>query len=194
MTPNDAKLAASILRQLASDLFDQAVMSNLTRPLYVERLVTHLLGQRWRFVGGEWGGWDIERDDAAKIEVKQSAARQTWSERPDRKGKQTLPIFDIRERSGYYADGGTRWVATPGRHADLYVFAWHPGYDPLESVDHRDPAQWQFYLLPASVLPPTKSIILSRIKKLGACGADHATIATSVDHHLPVAAAPGRMG
>lgn len=177
-------LSASIVQQLASDLFDQPVMSNLTRPLYVERLVTHLLGPRWTFVGGEWTGWDIERDDAVRVEVKQSAARQIWSDRPKRVGKPTLPIFDIRERSGYYSDGGTLWVATRGRPADLYVFAWHPLYAPKESVDHRDPAQWEFYVLTASALPPTKSITLSTIKKLRACEADHVTLATSVEHQL----------
>jgi hypothetical protein len=180
---HDATIAASIVQRLASDLFDQPVMSNLTRPLYVERLVTHLLGPRWCFVGGEWGGWDVERGDD-RIEVKQSAARQTWSERPGRIGKPTPPIFDIKERSGYYADGGTRWVGTRGRPAELYVFAWHPGYAPKESVDHRDPALWQFYILPASALPPTKSITLSKIEKLGACKADHATIAPSVEQHF----------
>jgi hypothetical protein len=47
---HDATLVASIMRQLAHDLFDQPVMSNLTRPLYVERLVAHLLGDEWKFV------------------------------------------------------------------------------------------------------------------------------------------------
>jgi hypothetical protein len=159
-------------------------MSNLTRPLYVERLVTHMLGSRWKFVGSEWSGWDIERNDGRCVEVKQSAARQKWSDRPGREGKETLPIFDIRERSGHYADGGTRFVATRGRPAELYVFAWHPRYKPKESVDHRDPAQWEFYVLLASALPPTKSIALSTIKKLGACVADHTTLAASVEQQL----------
>jgi hypothetical protein len=184
LNQHDATLVASIVQQLASDLFNKPVMSNLTRPLYVERLVTHLLGPRWTFVGGEWTDWDIQRDDAVRVEVKQSAARQMWSDRPSRSGKPTLPIFDIKERSGYYADGGTRWVATRGRPAELYVFAWHPRYAPKESVDHRDPAQWQLYVLLASALPPTKSITLSTLKKLGACEADHATLAASVEQQL----------
>jgi hypothetical protein len=184
LDPHDETLVATITRQLAFDLFDQRVMSNLTRPLYVERLVTHLLGPHWKFVGGEWAGWDIERNDGARVEVKQSAARQMWSDRPSREGKPTLPIFDIKERSGYYADGGTRWVPIAGRPAELYIFAWHPLYDPKESVDHRDPAQWRFYVLPASVLPPTKSISLSTIKKLAAREADHLTLPAAVEQRL----------
>src|SRR5271169_6312054 len=141
LSPESMDLPDLLIRQLAADLFNQKIMSNLVRPLYIERLIAHLLGARWLYVGGDWSGWDIQRDDFARIEVKQSAARQTWSERPDRAGKQTRPIFDIRERKGYFAKGGTRWVATPGRPADLYIFAWHGRYEPKEVVDHRDPSQ-----------------------------------------------------
>jgi hypothetical protein len=164
-----------ILTQITHDLFDQAVMSNLARPLYVERLVAQLLGDDWTYVGGNWSGWDIQRSDLTRIEVKQSAARQVWSSRPSRLGKRTKPIFDIGERSCYYADDGTRFVPTVGRPADIYIFAWHEGYEPKNEVDHRDPKQWTFYLVPEFDLPrPQKTISLSRIRKLGAVetGAD----------------------
>jgi hypothetical protein len=35
------------------------VMSNLARPIYVEGLVSLLLGNRWKYLG-DWDGWDLE--------------------------------------------------------------------------------------------------------------------------------------
>ena len=56
-----------------------------------------------------------------------------------------------------------RW----GGHAHLYVFAYHPVAD--ETADHREPTQWEFYLMPTDALPPppAKSIALTRIQMIG---------------------------
>ena len=117
-----------------------SVMSNLTRPSYVEGLVSLLLGKRWRYLG-DWDGWDLERDDGKRLEVKQSAARQPWTDRPGREGRETIASFDIAPRKGYWADGGKRWVVRAGRHADLFVFAHHPVLNAIE-CDQRDAKQW----------------------------------------------------
>lgn len=157
VTPASA-VSREVLRQVHQDLFDRAIISNLYRAEYVERLITHYLGERYRHVGSDWSGWDIQRDDGLRIEVKQSAARQTWGERPGRKGKPTNPVFDIAARTGYWKDGGTQWHAEPGRPAHVYIFAWHPRHSPIEEVDHRDPEQWEFYVVPTSELPDGKSL------------------------------------
>jgi hypothetical protein len=92
------------------------------------------------------------------LEVKQSAARQTWTlARPA-----TKPIFDIRARTGYFE--GADWVSDARRFAEIYVFAHHPVMD--ETADHRDPRQWHFYVVPTSRLPPGKTISLTRIDSL----------------------------
>jgi hypothetical protein len=90
--------------------------------------------------------------------VKRSAARQTWTAPK----KPSPPIFDIRERTGYY-EGGAR-ISRTGRLAHIYVFAYHPILD--DSADHRDPSQWQFYVVPTSQLPTTKRIGLNGVGSL----------------------------
>lgn len=93
-------LAQDIVREIVSELYEQKVLSNRMRPLYVERLLARLLGGNWKCVGGDWSGWDLEDAGGLRIEIKQSAARQTWTDGPTRKGNATKPIFDIEERAG----------------------------------------------------------------------------------------------
>jgi hypothetical protein len=153
-------IAKETIAEMVAELYGQPIMSNLTRPLYLEKLLARLLKGEWRHVGGDWSGWDLENfASRARIELKQSAARQTWTDSPTRVGKPTKPIFDIQERTGYFGNGGSTWINTPGRPADLYVFAWHPVFDPKEAVDHRDPDQWEFYLVPETQLPKGQKTI-----------------------------------
>lgn len=55
-------------------------------------------------------------------------------------------------------------MAEAGRAAQIYVFAHHPQVD--DDADHRDPAQWQFYVVPASALPDSQRISLSSLARL----------------------------
>jgi hypothetical protein len=180
-------IAKEIIGELVDELYAQRVMSNLTRPLYVERLLARLLNGRWQCVGSDWSGWDLENPDTKlRIEVKQSAARQTWTDGPTRVSKATKPIFDIEERTGYFADGGASWVNNPGRPADLYIFAWHPLYEPKGDVDHTDPEQWEFYLVRERDLPTgQKTIALSSLEKLRHVRARHDDIGGKVESLVP---------
>ena len=45
-----------------------------------------------------------------------------------------------------------------GRQAHLYTFAWHPITEPGK-VDHREPGQWLFYVVPTSELPAGQQTI-----------------------------------
>jgi hypothetical protein len=159
-----------IFDQIRCELFDKPVMSNLIRPHYVERMILFFLGRGWGHVGADWAGWDLQNRNRVRIEIKQSASRQTWAGRRKANGERlgpTKPIFDIREHASYFADGGRRHVKSQGRPADLYVFAWHGKYKPKKEVDHREPEQWTFYVLPASRLPiGQKSISLTKLKRL----------------------------
>lgn len=133
-------------------------MGNIYRPHYVERMITIGLGDGFKLVSAEWASWDIESDDGIRIEVKQSAARQTWTDLPSRAGKATSGSFDIAPRTGYWAEGGSKWIAEPGRHAHIYILAWHPVAD-AKKADHRDPAQWRFFVVPSSQIPPKQKTI-----------------------------------
>jgi hypothetical protein len=96
------------------------------------------------------------------LEVKQSAAHQTWTV-PG--GAKTVGKFDIAPRTGFYDNGGSRWNAGGGRPAHIYLFAWNGTYG--EETDHRNQDQWEFYVVPASLLPPSqKTIALSGVRRL----------------------------
>lgn len=149
--------------RLARRLFGQPIIQNNFRSAYVEAMIEpYLEDSGWRYSGDNWNNWDFERG-SQKLEVKQSAAVQTWSF-----GRQTFtrPIFDIAPRKGYFVESTQRWIDAPGRFAQIYVFAWHPQKPsrPLsdanpDPVDHREPAQWCFFVVPTSRLGAGKKTI-----------------------------------
>jgi hypothetical protein len=141
--------------------YGKPVVANHFRgPLLEELVAFALCPAGWRRTAVDWGGWDFE-DDGTQIEVKQTAARQTWdaTRTIDRKSR-----FDIAPRS--YQIDSTGWVKLPEprRLANLYIFAHHPVID--DTVDHRDPAQWRFYVVPTAKLPDTQTISLVKLQCL----------------------------
>jgi hypothetical protein len=162
-------------RRLMAEPYDKRIMSNLMRPAYVEFMIAVILGDGWRLVSADWAGWDLENDRGARIEVKQSAARQTWTDRASLGGRATRGIFDIKVRRGYWREGGFEYVELDGRRAaDVFIFAWHP-FEALEHADHRDAAQWHFYIVPEGRLPPQqKTIGLTAVRQLAEqCSAEN---------------------
>jgi len=151
-----------IAQDLAKRLFDQRLIGNEYRSAFIEAMIEpHLAPFGWRHVGDDWNGWDFERGEDARLEVKQSAAWQTWSKRT---GKPSSGKFDIAPRTGYWVRG-TEWNPTPGRPAQTYVLAWNGETGAL--ADHRDPTQWAFYVVAASRFGETqKTIALSRVRTL----------------------------
>jgi hypothetical protein len=138
--------------------FGDRLVSNIYRGLVAEIIVGAALGSEWRLCSGDWRGWDFEHASGWRLEVKQSAARQTWT----RSRPTTKPIFDIRARAGYFE--GADWVPDPRRFAEIYVFAHHPIMD--ETADHRDPSQWRFHVVAADQLPVGKTISLVKVVRL----------------------------
>lgn len=163
------------IQRAASDIaFGQPLIVNYLRGLVAEVIVKAALGLEWRWCSGDWAGWDFEHANGTKLEVKQSAARQSWTQT----AKVSSPRFDIAARAGRW-DGST-WIAGGDelqRHADVYVFAWHPVTD--ETADHRAPEQWMFYVVPTVNLPATKSLSLARVKVLADPSSFH-DLATTV--------------
>jgi hypothetical protein len=139
-----------------SAVFDRPVMQNNFRSLFAEHLVGELIGPSWTHVGDDWLSWDFERS-GVRLEVKQSAARQSWKSNGPSK-----PAFDIAPREGYW--DGAVYVSKLARHSHIYVFSWQPETD--ESVDHRRPDQWEFYVVPTGALPDQKTIGLPGLRSL----------------------------
>ena len=147
------------------DRYNRHIMNNIQRGDYVECLVDALLGPEWTLPwkrGYDWAPWDLKHDSKCKIEVRQSAALQTWP-RP-KHSRPKPPKFDIAHRKGYWTRCG-KWIREPGRHADIYIFAWHPEQNE-DVADHRAPEQWMFYVVPTKALPEKQRIGLAEIESL----------------------------
>ena len=147
-----------ILNELVAKLYDVPLMGNVNRSDYVEHMVIHGLGKGFRLVSGDWAGWDIEHESGARIEVKQSAACQPWTKPTS---KPASGSFDIAPRTGNWV-GGSEWVEKVGRQAHLYIFAWHP-VTLADQPDHRDPDQWEFFVVKADDLPPNQKSISANV-------------------------------
>lgn len=161
-----------VVDQLMKRFYGGPLINNVYRGDYVEALILSALGEKWKPIG-EWGGWDLERDDGIRLEVKQSAARQPWHAAASA-GKPSRSSFYITPRGGYYTDAGFwKRFDPPVRFADIYVFAWHPEKAP-DIADHRWAEQWEFYVVRESKLPPkpqktkTQKRSISTVKKLAA--------------------------
>jgi hypothetical protein len=147
-----------IRAKVCAAAFGNPLIENSFRGFVAEIIIGSALGSAWRLCSADWSGWDFEHASGCRLEVKQSAARQTWAA-PE---KPSPPSFVIRERKGYYE--GAKWIKQAGRFAHIYVFAYHPIRD--DGADHRDPNQWRFHIVPATQLPASKTIGLVRVALL----------------------------
>jgi hypothetical protein len=118
------------------------------------------LGPDWLWCAADYESCDFRHKAGARLEVKQSAALQTWNAASQRVTKAS---FDIATRTGEWVDG-VQWKDRIGRNADTYVFAYHPVTD--HTADHREPAQWQFYVVLEERLPEQKTLALSVVADL----------------------------
>lgn len=137
----------SVLRRVTVR-FDTPLIQNDLRSVYIEEQIGILLGTRWRYAGADWGPFDFE-SEGVRLEVKQSAALQSWHHRPGNGS------FSIAPKQGRYV--GPLFVLDPGQHADIYVFAWHGITD--ASADHRDVNQWSYYVCATELLPSDQKSI-----------------------------------
>ncbi|MGH7045584.1 MAG: hypothetical protein ACREE2_04250 [Stellaceae bacterium] len=137
MGMKQAPTPATVRAAAAKLAFGTPIVQNNLRAIVAEVITGYALGPDWHHCSADWSGWDFEHKLGARLEVKQSAARQTWKPPPVRHP----PRFDISPRSGYWQDG-SRWIERAGRHAQIYVFCHHPVDD--AAADHRDPLQWSF--------------------------------------------------
>jgi hypothetical protein len=136
---------------IAQDVFErfinQRVIINVFRASHVEAMIARALGDTCRLTNG-WEAWDLEHcATGLRLEVKQSAAMQTWQGSDSK----SPPSFDIAARKWQYIGTEARKVEPPQRLADIYIFAWHG--DDSERCDQRDPDQWRFLVSTSDDLP-----------------------------------------
>jgi hypothetical protein len=68
-----------IALRLAALLFDQQLIQNQFRSAFVEAMIEpYLARDGWQYCGGNWSGWDFQHELGTRLELKQSAAWQTW--------------------------------------------------------------------------------------------------------------------
>lgn len=146
---------SKVIAKVCDAAFGKPLITNVLRAQIVEAMVAIALEPEWHWCGADYAPCDFERSDGLRLEVKQSAARQSWVT-----AKPSKAIFDVAARTGRNEESG--WVEEYGRAAQIYVFAHHNIFD--DSADHRDAAQWDFYVVPTSALPDVKNVSLSSIK------------------------------
>lgn len=149
----------AIIDRVSRAAFGSPLVTNVLRGQVVEAIVAHALEPEWTWCAADYASWDFERPDGLRLEVKQSAARQSWS---TGEGAASSAQFDIAARKQRWEGG--RWIMEPGRAAHLYVFAHHERTD--ERADHRDPTQWTFYVAATASLPATQKISLGALRRL----------------------------
>lgn len=87
--------------EIVSTASGKPLIENSQRGLIAEIMVAKSLEKvepGWRHTAGDWGGWDFEHRDGTRLEVKQSASRQSWA--PPAKPKSAQ--FSIAAKAGYW--------------------------------------------------------------------------------------------
>ena len=169
----DRLIHQQVVERLTSRIYDQPIIGNVERGVYVEcmvELAMHSVDPRWKLTE-TWDAWDLEHESSrARIEVKQSSCLQSWTPGTSSTGGgQHTASFDIKPHEGYWDRETVRTVETEEmRHADVYVFAWHGRCDSA-TADHRRSDQWEFYVVASDDLPERqKSISLNPLRQLAA--------------------------
>jgi hypothetical protein len=149
----------SVVQLATQSAFGRPLVTNVHRSMLVEAMVALALQPVWRWCSADYASHDFVNEAGMRLEVKQSAALQSWNAQSRKISKSQ---FDIAMRTGEYI--GENWHAGLRRNADIYVFAHHPVFD--GTADHRDPEQWNFHVVAESRLPNGRSIRLSRVQDI----------------------------
>ena len=155
----NAATAVDVLSVVSAAVFGKPLVTNVFRGHVVEAIVSLALSEDWKWRSEDYASWDFENSQGVRLEVKQSACRQSWALAGH---KTKRPQFDVAARQVHWIDG--KAVVANQRAADIYVLAFHPLDD--ETADHRDPQQWQFYVVAATQLSSASTIQLSVLKRL----------------------------
>lgn len=141
------------------------LVSNATRGVIAEYLVAQALGVADRTVREEWAAYDVVAGDGTRVEVKSAAYVQSWHQ------NRLSPISFRTPKTLAWDRHGLVQSQDASRHADVYVFALLAHTDQA-TLDPLNVAQWEFYVLPTTVLDQRvrsqHSITLPSLRKLTA--------------------------
>jgi hypothetical protein len=156
--------------------FASDLANNVIRGVLAEYIVAQALGVS-DGIRESWAAYDLKTPEGVKIEVKSAAYLQSWYHQEYSKIE-----FSIGPTKEYNPD--TNKLATESkRQADIYVFCLLNHKD-KETLDPLDIDQWEFYILPASVLNEKrllqKKIGLASLLRLEPCKARYDEIAACV--------------
>jgi len=121
------------------------IVSNATRGVIAEYIVAQALGIATGGIREEWAKYDLKAKDGTRIEVKSAAYIQSWRQRDF----STISFLVPKTRAW---DKDTNLQSKESqRQADVYVFALL-AHKEQSTLDPMDLSQWEFYVLPTSVL------------------------------------------
>ena len=146
------------------------ILNNTERGVFAEYIVALAVSDDRVMTDARegWESYDLLSSDGTRIEVKSSAYIQSW-----RQMSESSPIFDIARKLAWDADTDT-FSDEQVRSSDIYVFCLYnrrASASP-DSLDPLDVTQWDFFILPTSVLDrevlEQKTINLGGLDRLGA--------------------------
>jgi hypothetical protein len=125
------------------------LVSNVTRGRLAEYIVARALGLAKGGIRDEWAAYDLETPSGIKIEVKSAAYIQSWNQ------KRLSLISFLTPKTRAWDPETNIQSKESKRQADIYVFAVLSHKDKA-TIDPLDLNQWDFYLLPTSILDTRK--------------------------------------
>jgi len=160
-------------------------LGNTERAVVAEFIVAMDLGLASGVRVG-WDACDLRTQDKVRVEVKAGGYVQSWHHE-----RLSKIIFGIRQSRAWDPTTNTM-DALARRNSDVYVFCVLAQKCRLE-VKPMDLSQWEFYVLPTSVinakLGTQKSIGLESVKRLGAEQVRFGEISAAIARCCPIAPA-----
>ena len=145
-----------VVERASQNLFGKPLVTNVYRSVVVEGIVAEALPD-WDWCSADYFEYDFVHPSGTRLEVKQTALKQTWATTA-----KPRPKWDIAARKTLWVD--EKRIAAPGRNADIYLLGLHAVVD--ATADHREPSQWQFFVVPAQTLPPSATIGIGPLRRL----------------------------
>ncbi len=161
--------------------YSSDLASNALRGVIAEYLVACDLGIE-ESIRLEWDAYDLVTQRGIKVEVKSAAYLQTWHQ-----SKLSTISFGVQPTIGWNATTNEYGVERK-RQADVYIFALLLHQDKA-TLDPLNVDQWEFYLLPTSVLDQKvmmqKQIGFAKLLRLQPMKVRFGEIAAAIERLFP---------
>lgn len=102
-----------VVDRVSHAAFGRPLVTNVLRGQVVEAIIALALEPEWTWCASDYASWDFERADGRRLEVKQSAARQSWAAPAH---GIVRPSFDIKERTVRWEGATLEPFAIKGIH------------------------------------------------------------------------------